>query len=439
MPTKQYTDAHNFGLRDKLMRHKVYERLMFYPFVGDISVETRSNVGLLSAKDQITVPNDVVWRLQGEQFINEGTDYIHMPLALRLEQPEKYGSHYLVGTGEDLNHKYRKLFINQMSGTVTLKKSELDKIRTDKWEQYYNLAEPKLVDWFAERLNANFISCFYEGHNLGVTEGLNDSPDGIAVHMILHPNMWYKSADDTMTPVGTLSQNKTHEEVNTAVQSLGGTVPAAGDMYAIARTLTRNNIQKGVVVDGQPYWLAVINLETWHNLIQDATIRGDYRAVAGTTMYKNYLYAPTMYRWGDFVFLIDEIAARSWDSSVDDHATCPSGEDGSFAGQNGYHNLPTNNSATEELEDYPNTTINIYGRGSLGYADIMPMWTKPDVQNYEQQKELAAMAIFGLGRNDWIHKDIEATFYAGGNDDRANNASQAVLNQSSAIFIVRQS
>lgn len=438
MPTKQFTDTHNFGMRDKLMRYELYERFLFNPFVGDIKVSARTNVGLLQAKDQIKMPNSIVWQLNGSEFINEGTDYVHMPMLLKLQQNERYGSHNLVGTGEDLRHKFRKLFINQMSGTVTLKKSEMDKIRTDEWEQYYKLGKPQLVDWYAERANANFISSIYEGHNLGVTEGLNESPDGIGVHTVLHPNMYYKSGNGALTTVGTEGLNKTHAEINAAVQAIAGTTPSAEDMYAIARTLTRRNVQK-VMIDGSPLWLAMINLETWHNLIQDTTIRADYRAVATSSMYKNYLYAPTMYRWGDFVFLVDEIAARSWDSLVDDHANCPSGEDGSFRGQNGYHELPTvNTAAIGEVEPYPNTTITILGDGSIGYASIREPWTKFNVENYDQQKEMAMMGIYGLGRNDWIHKNLEATYYAGGNNDRTNIAANAVLNQSSAIFLVRQ-
>ena len=429
MATKQYTDAHNFGLRDANMRFKLYNRLLWHPYIGDIKVKARTNVGMLNASDQVTMPNDIIWRLKGSEFINAGTDYVHMPMLLRLEQPNKYGSHYLVGTGEDLRHKFRKLFINQMSHVVNVKKSEMDKLRTDKWEQLYDMAEPQIMDLYSERMNAEFISAFYEGHSLNVTEGLNEAPDAIGLHAVIHPNIW--AWDDAavlaleMTDVGTEGQCKTQAEMNTAA-GLTLELPTADTFYAISEKLTESNIQKGIVVDGDPFWLAVINLKTLNNIKRDTTIRNDLRSVSSTTMYKNQLFAPKMYRWGDFIFLIDEVAARSWHSNL---AGSPGGL-GSFEGTNGYHNLPTMDSQT------PNTTINVYGRGALGYADVRSLWTEFEESNFKQQLELAAMSIFGLGRNDWIDKGLEATMYAGGNADKAVIGANAVLNQSSAIFMV---
>jgi len=427
MPTKQHTDTHNFGIRDKMMRFQLYERLIWYPWIGDIKVQARTDVGLLNAKDQVKMPKSVIHRLSGLEFLQAGTDYIHMPLMLKLEQPEKYGSHNLVGTGETIRHKFRKLFISQMSGTVNLKKSELDKLRTDKWEQYYDWAEPQIIDWFSERLNANFTSCFYEGHSLGITEGLNNAPDSIGAHCILHPNMygWNSGLTPALFAIGTEGMNKTQAEINTDVQ-VGFTVPTAAAMDLIAEKLTERNIQKGLIVDGQPFWLAVINLRTWHNLKQDANIRADIREVSSTSMYNNVLFAPKMYRWGDFCFIVDQIAPRSWHVT---RAGSP-GNLGDFMGNNGYHGQPTAHAS------YPNTTINIYGDGALGFADVKAPWTKFDVQNFEQQKEMAMMSLFGLGRNDWIHKSLEPTYYACGNADRAVIGANLVLNQSSAVFFV---
>lgn len=423
MSTKQTGDAHNFGYRDAIMRYELYDRLPWFQWIGDIQAPERTNVGSLNHSDQIKMPTAVVHRLDGAKFRDEGTDYVQMPMIVKLEQPEKYGSHYLVGTGENLRYKFRKAFINQMSGVVTLQKTVLDRLRTDKWEQVYDLAQPQITSWFSERMNANFTSAIYEGHSRNITEGLNNAPDGIGAKIVYHPNLWYFSSATAITAVGTEGKCKTAAELNSVVT--GGNVKSINRdlLYGMAETLIANNIQKGFMLEGSPYWLAVVNQKTWHKIISVSDVRADVQHATSGAMYNNPLFTPKMYRWGDFVFLLDEKIPRGWNTDATTEG---------FAGANGYHELPTNKAGA----GYANTSIVILGEGALGYANVVEPKTEIEEMNFKQQKELALMSVFGISRSDWVDKTLEETVNNVGNADRAVVGANIVKNQSSAIFLV---
>jgi hypothetical protein len=438
MPTKQVTDLHNFGVRDAMMQAELYRQLMFYGISGQITSEMRSNTGLLSNTDQIVFPaNAIVHRLDGASFVSEGTDFVQMPMKRRLVQPDKRGNQDLVGTGETIRHLFSRAYINETNWTVNLKKGVMDKLRTDKWERYYDLAEPMIMELGKERMNAEFLAAFYEGYSQNVSEGLNESPDGIGVKIKWHPNMYAwdpGTVAGDLTVVGVEGNNKTSAQVTAGITGTLA-VPTAATLYSIAERCTARKIEKGIVVDGQPYWLAVINLRTWHNLMQDATIRPDMRAVESGNSYNNVFFAKKLYRWGDFIFLVDEVAARSWDNTI---AASPAGA-GTFASHAfddtgllalGYHGDP--NAGLP----YPNTTINIYGQGSLGFADVIPFYTEIEEFNFRKQKELMLSKVYGICRNEFVAKAIEPTVYAVGQANKAVLAANPILNQSSMVVFV---
>ncbi len=436
MPTKQVTDLHNFGVRDTLMQAELYRQLMFYGISGQITSEMRSNTGLLTNNDQIVFPaNAIVHRLDGASFVSEGTDFVQMPMKRRLVQPDKRGNQDLVGTGETIRHLFSRAYINETNWTVNLKKGVMDKLRTDKWERYYDLAEPLITELGKERMNAEFLAAFYEGYSQNVSEGLNDSPDGIGVKIKWHPNMYSWDGAPALTAVGNVGQNKTSAQINTAVQA-GHTAPSAATLYAIAEECTARRIEKGIVVDGNPYWLAVINLRTWHNLIQDTTIRADMRAVESSNSYNNVFFAKKLYRWGDFVFLVDEVAARSWfvnkpgsPGNLGTFASHAFDDTGQLA--LGYHGDPADDGT------YTNTTINIYGQGSLGFADVIPFYTEIEEFNFRKQKELMLSKVYGICRNEFVAKADELNVYAVGQPNKIVLPNTFdILNQSSMVVLV---
>lgn len=412
MPTKQVTDIHNFGVIEKTLQMEVYDKLLFAPFTKDIRVGSQSNVG----KASYSVPNSIVSRTDSAAFINEGTDFMLIPMLRKLQQKPKYGSQFLEGAGEDLRHLFRRVYINQMSGVVTLQKSLMDKLRTDKFEQNFAQAIPELSSWFAEQMNANFISAIYEGHSMNVTEGLNDSPDGIGVMASYHPNMYYAGSNDTVVQVGTEGKTKTQAEINSATNSTP-TAPSANILYRLSEKLVELHVQKVQMADGM-YWCAIINQETWHKLIKDNTIRGDFQAVASGTMYNNPFFSSKVYRWGEFLFVVDNVAARKYHHAV------------GFNGLNGYNELPTFASGKN------NNTITILGNNSMSFAEPRKPSIVLDSTNFEQQKEAAAISIFGVSRNDNVDKSIELTYYEVGKAVKTFNAAQTVVNQSSAVLLV---
>jgi len=438
MPTKQVTDTHNFGVRDRMMRSEIYRQLMFHALSGQITSEMRSNTGLLTNKDQIVFPaNNIVHRLDGASFVSEGTDYVQMPMKRRLTQPDKRGNQDLVGTGETIRHLFSRAYINENNWTVALKKGVMDKLRTDKWERAYDLAEPLITELGKERLNAEFLAAYYEGYSQNVSDGLNDAPDGIGVPIKWHPNMYAYDVSVTetgLTVVGTEGSSKTSAEINTAIPA-DLDVPTANTMYWIAEKCTERKIEKGIVVDGNPYWLAVINLKTWHNLLKDSDIKKTYEAVAAQSMFGNAFFDRGMFRWGSFIFLIDEVAARSWDDTI----TASPGGLGTFASHAfddigslslGYYGDPSTGAT------YSNTTINIYGNGSLGYADVIPFYTEIENYNFKKQSELMLSTLYGVVRNEYCTKALEPTVYDVGQTSKSVLAATAVLNQSSMICLV---
>jgi hypothetical protein len=416
---KEHDFLTNLAILEEKMRRETINNLIFAPFIGTMEAERLDN-GQIDYKPSGNVVEMLKWEANA--------DHILMPMEKNLVGSPKYGDVDLVGSGEEMDYRWLKGFINQTSHVVNQKAGNMDKLRDDRVLKKYSRAATALRNWFSVMGNAHFISAIYEGHSSNITEPVTTAPNGIGAKVKYHPNMYYNTqnvgtaATGGISAVGTEFYNKTAAEVLDRAYTGGASLTLPG-VYMLEKlgVLCENlRIVRAAEYKGSKYWLTVISKEDLNNLKQDSLFRTSVQNAYMGKETANPLFSNEVYIFAEFMFLIDRNATRKWNNTT-----------GDFAGSNGYRGAPT-------YLTHNNNVWTVMGKGALGYAKDAgnDLHFETEKSNFSQVMEIAGMQIDGINRADFVTEATNAAYFATKQTTKTVMTAQEVHNDSSMQLIV---
>lgn len=372
-------------------------------------------------------------------IIEDSRDTVMIPSIEELKQYPTYGDAYLSGTGETVEFKFMKAFINQVSGVIKVKDGNMSDLRDKGSLKSYHYNMSLLNNWFAKVDNAHIIGALYEQHSKNVLAGLNEANNGIGVTGHYHPNMYYnKVATDgtsgAITVVGTEKRNKTAAQITAAAHTdyaamtysssymLDALVEKAQDLH-IQPVLTWQDSNGNSV----PMWILVVDLKIFNRLRRDTTIKDNLIAAWTSSAKWNIpLFMNNFFAYNQCLIMIDTLTPRHWNNDTQN-----------FIGTGAHYYERPDNTTSED-----NSVINLLGASALGWAipaGVGDAHFEDEVTNFKQNEERAGLSINGVCRADFVEEDRVATYFAKKNATETIGGAETkdVLNQSSMQLIVK--
>jgi len=369
-----------------------------------------------------------------EFVIAGGKDTIMIPMITELEQAPGYGDQYLVGTGEDIDFKYAKTAVNQVSAVIKLKDGNMSRMRDMAALKSYKYHMNLLNNRMSVFDNGHIIGSIYEQHSNNVLAGLSISPSGIGMTGHLHPNMYVNQiatdgSSGSLLAVGTEKINKTAAEVYAEVYTdhASMTKPSVYTLIAIAKKVEELKIKPVQMgKNGTPKYLLVVDTDTFYTLRFDTTINAAILAAyTGGKTYESPIFGFDSFEYDKFIVIRDSLTARSFDTTTS-----------TFGGSTGrFYDAPTLPSS------YENSTMVLLGASAIGIAipgSAGRLHFEDEITNFKQNEERAGLSIYGACRTDWVDEDRVATYYAKklANKTIGGAETSEVLNQSSMLILV---
>jgi hypothetical protein len=410
----------NIAILMEEMKQEVYGSLLFAPFMGTVKTKYEAVDSSDAYAKQILMSGNIVENFEDWSSKTKGrwADSIEYPMRKRLTQKPFYGDAWISGTGEDLDYRWGKCFINVMSETVMLKRGEMDELRD---EDIYDLLEGSREEslvWWARNLNAEAVASVYEGASMNITAGINNSPNGIGLKKVLHPNTYYL-ATTGMVAIGTEYYSKTFANM-TGINFSSVTKLTADGLFRIKMKLRKMLIRPAVSYKGRKLWLYVIGDEDLYNLMTETTFANTVKqAQEGFGFENNYIMSPDAWVFGDFMLVANSNAVRKWHNTY------------GYAGANGYVEDPT-------TDDTDHNATYILGGQSLLFGVEKKINFIQDVErtNHGGVKELAVKHCCGWARMEWVDESALSTVYSKSNAlEGYMDTATYIYNKSSVVII----
>lgn len=370
-------------------------------------------------------PNVVIQVL--DAFIQAGRDNMLLPMLKPLEDPGVYGDSQLIGTGEELDMRYLRAYINQHR-KAAIKKSGAMSIQRTKIYDMMEKVKPEVVRWWSKTENQAISQCLYEGVSPNLSIGTDDY--GLGLKKRFHPNMYIHGssspADGQITAVGTEFYTKIVSEITTMVTS-ARVLTASAKMLEAFRIYCNSVllIEPLATKDGHPFWIMLAHPRTFKALRADSTIKTDQNSAFNTKLMehpalngKNFLY------YAGFVIIEDPISVRSLYTAT----TTPELNLAAGDLRKGWL-LPA-----LQTSGYLFGSI-ILGRDAIGKGLANSLSFTEETTDHGNVIEIGSNQIYGYNRADYFSETDEASVF------NKNNATSGVLdtayaakNQSSAII-----
>ena len=422
--------AYNHKLNVEILNTKLAKEAWYNTFWSKIS----GNVAVTETngiKQRMTAPGSAIQIL--DEFVEEGRDNMILPMLLDLTEPGVYGDAPLIGTGEEMALKYLRVYLNQYSKAVIKKSGNMANQRL----KMYNMMEkamPSLTKYFAKWNSQNVFATFYEGANLPLTAGTNDSGYGLKPRW--HPNQYGYTAAGVLTTVGTEYYTKTSTEMGDSTSGIDG-VDTAIDykLFLTLRALidTKLFIAPLLTEGGDPFWLFITNPDTYNLILQDSVIQPAQNAVFTSKLREHPLFTGREFMFfNGFAIIKDPIGIRTLKNGTDEADT-----DAEL-----FLQLAANQSDTAKGWLTACTTGSGYATGNLligenavGKGIAESLHFTEEVIDHQRTIEIGAAQIDGYNRADFFSSDDEASVFSVGNTTKASVATAyACKNQSSAII-----
>ena len=414
----KHDDAKNYALLIDRMQEETIHELMFEAYTGDVKIKYKVR-GQEQGKKYLP-SGKVVERIRdfGTNKIGRKVDTIELPMKTRLKGPALYGDAWVEKTGEEPGYKWFRGHLNLINYVVQQEKGYMSDFREEDIYHRIRDSEQDIKLWFIEQLNAEMTAANYEGSSTGVTTGLDNSPNGIGLNKILHPNLYWNAvvpADGTgaITAIGTEFKNTLVSELNALTYGNLKKI-SVRFLMKLKVKLSRNKFPKAVQYQGKWLWLMVVGEEEIFELNLDEIFRKTAHAAYSGKELEHPLYIkPDVWIFGNFMIVVNDLFARKWDV---DYST--------FAGSNGYRELATFTAQKD------NNIINILGPSSLSLQVEKSVDMKPYVSEYNAGaiKELTMRKICGNSRLEYPDKADEDSYFT------ANYAADTVLGTAYNVY-----
>jgi hypothetical protein len=356
---------------------------------------------------------------------SDGVDHGILTMENDLVGDALFGDTKAAGTGEEWDWNHMRVHVNKTRKVVKVKSGDMSELRGNR----YNIRErarPKLQNWFVEEQNAHYNQAIYEGASRNLTTGTTVAKNGIGLMARFPSNAYYLGSSGTFTTLGTASQNKSAANFDTATAAAKVALDTKS-IDAAALLCQELKIGQGAMYQGKPMWVWVITPYQLYNLHNDTSWKAAEVAFATGKMApgNSPLVNGAMNAYLGFIFIIDMLAVRPWDSVRQD-----------FEGRNGWRGRGTYSTAVgHEIND----CTYILGKGVLAVSEPKKYWLKEMSEDFDTDIEVAGSIIDGIERVDFVGNDDEAAFFAKGNAvyDVYETAKTVINNQLLMLMVDR--
>ncbi len=440
MPGVQTTmsDLHlfpEFAEKDAIVARLIEENLFFAPFIKEAKAELITNTDGSTSWKVRKIPTAIVVSMD-KQF-NGSSTFGEMPLRKRLTGEFARGDQNWEDTGEIIGYDWRRMYIGVNTKTIQAKKGLMSDMRDasilrgnmKRLESLYEESIDDLKVFFSSRKNGDFISAIYDGADEGVCTGLDDSPNGVGLKRVFHPNMYVNTVSPTsggdVTTVGTEGYSKTPAEITTALHSNFSNIQTMSDKFVsvMAIKCSKLKIQKAVEYNGRRYWLAVINRQVLAQMTWNEKIKNIITNATNGQGEKGIYFGELNFVYGEFMWVVDNLVPRAWDNNTQ-----------TFKGSDSYHEIATY--ATGKSQ----SPVVVMGAGALGILNPIKFTTGARLYNFNYLSEYLGLEVYGLGRGEYVADEYLAQMYNIGNKAVGTLATAIpITNQYSALFFVNDS
>lgn len=406
------------------LRRDVVDFLFWSKFQGSIMPAGKEKTNNISDARPSGKPIDVNHGIKAHGI----GDRMLIPMQQHLAGPPTYGSATLIGNEESPARKWGHIAYNMVRHAVTLQEGEMEDLREDALKAADYL-RPDLALWHAQMENYYVSDAIYNGvsENLYTSATHEDFGQGLGIAKRYHPNLytWTGASDaaGALTRVGTANKFPTAQQIYAALRNVNSSdVDQATNLsfsrYTVQRARNlcfRGKIKPLFNIGGKAFWGWIVTPEQITSLLNDEVVR----AVFNGQQYKNLADHPFVKGavgvYGQFVFFEDAISVRTY--------ALPSGATDSYAGANGVDMgvigtgtlvwdktdksnprfNPIEGGLKEKGNVYTSVCSIIFGASMLGKADRYAcQFTKPEEVDYGNWKGVAAKAIYGYERQDFV-------------------------------------
>lgn len=436
---------------DEKLRRETKRHLFWSRFMGEIQqVENFNNDPDYRPSDRPIEVNNMM--------NNPGLgDRMLIPMTMELSGLGRLGDAVMLGHEEDIARKYAMVHYNQIRHGVPVQKGK----KEYNIDRILNILEDnvgKLGWWHAQMENWQIITAIY----LGTAEMLHTSAtdtiygQGLGLDKRVHPNLYshitdaaignLKPATDTVN--GYASMQDVYESIrnDTSTNGLPFTTSTLRSMRKLVYSTL--NLKPTFTHSGQKYWAVLIDPIQADTLMSDAMFKANgSSAPLGYGLSDHPDITGSLGIYGNFVIFEDPVAVRGYytESAV--------GAANGDPGTSGTINVTGTTAAVYDTTDkvnprfIPMTGMNksnsgsgnsnrgaiIMGGSMLGKAQHSPLSFETENFDYNNWKGLAAGAMYGYERLDFV-KEADTPTY----QENSTSTANPVYNRSSAVILTFQ-
>ena len=388
------TEEANIGILNARLRQQLKEEIFWSRFAGytEVKMDSMGRKEYMPSGQPIEILND---------FVNEGMDFMLVPMLLELTGAGIYGDKQLEGNEEAQDLYYNKVYINQVrNGIRSGGKMSNQRVKT---LNLLKAREPQLRRWLARVRDIQIAKTFYEGWSPHITATAANGGlyinSGAQRH---HPN-FFTAGSSTVSQV---TWNATDATYNSSIDAaLDGLTDTSGDYLSIGVVeamrveVQKLNIKPMVTKDGYEFYPWVIHPNQGKQLRSDSDWKAAYQNAAKLMSKENPLFTGAMGEYAGFVFyerLLGVMGATASADTVTYGATNP----------------------LSAVDTNPKKCSIIFGSGAIQTGVAAKPFVKRGYYDYENIDGVSIGTICGDARGEYVDSTSSKT---------------AIINQSSCI------
>ena len=359
-------------------------------------------------------------------------DRMLIPMQQHLAGPPTYGSATLIGNEESPARKWSHIAYNMVRHAVTLQEGEMEALREDALKAADHM-KPDLALWHAQMENYYVSDALYNGvsENLYTSSTHEVFGQGLGIAKRYHPNMYVftGATDATALPVrvGTAGKFPTAQQIYQALRNIntsdvGQNTARSMSRYVVQKMRNicfRSALKPLFKMNGKSFWGWILSPEQTTSLLNDDTVAKVFNSQQYRDLSDHPFVKGSIGMYGQFIFFEDAISVRSYappSGMTDNYAGAANADIGCLGTkqliwdksdksnprftpiEGAFMAKPSTGTATLTSQG----SI-IFGASMLGKADrYSAQFTPPEDADYGNWKGIAAKAIYGYNRQDFV-------------------------------------
>lgn len=404
------------------LRRDVVNHLFWSKFQGSIMPAEKSKSNNIMDARPSGKPIDVNTGISSHGI----GDRMLIPMQQHLSGPPTYGDATLIGNEESPSRKWGHVAYNMVRHAITLREGEMDELREDALKAA-DYMRPDLALWHSQMENYYVTDALMCGvsENLYTTATDETYGQGLGIAKRYHPNLYTftgaTAAAGVLTRVGTTGKFPTDIQIFNALSNFN---PASGadlttdlgfSRYTVdaARNLCmRSKLKPLFTLNGKKFWGWLISSEQYYALLNDEVVRAVWNSQQYKSLADHPMVQGSIGAYGQFVFFEDNVSVRTYAAPAGTAWNTSTGYGLNVLGTRSLVWDKTNkvNPRFEPMtggiaEGGGKTSVCsiIFGASMLGKADkYSAQFTKPEEVDYGNWKGVAAKAIYGYSRQDFV-------------------------------------